>query len=149
MSVRNPHKTAIRSRLGKWQMRSGSKPIRTWGYLRDCDVAFVYVGVSKRGEVKVGMSENPDRRCASLGVRLHYQHPVLPSAAKVVETRALAILGNRLGDGEWVLSSPGKAEAAVRAAYLEISRFRRASPYLTEDEARRERISLAMDSEAV
>lgn len=149
MSDRQRYASATWPTLGKFRLRFGDGPIRTSGYLRNCEIGFVYVGVGARGRVKVGMSATPEARCQKLGVRLHYAHPVVPAVAKLVEQRALALLGHRTRDGEWTwLHSPDQASDAVRKACVEIARFRRVCPYMTEDEARAQRISLASAAEA-
>ena len=149
MTGRNPFKTASRNRLGAFSLRTGSKPlVRTNGFLRYCPVAFVYVGVTRRGSVKIGMSAAPERRCGRLKIRLAYQHPVVPDAAKDVEARALAGLGVKSGEGEWAHTSVDQGIRAVQMAAVAVAKFRRVSPYISEDEARALRISLATDSEA-
>jgi transcription antitermination factor NusG len=123
--------------------RSAQQPIRTTGTLRDAERAWVYVGVSRRGAVKVGMSADPDKRCAGLSIRLHYAQEVAPEAAREVETEALRRLGNRKYDGEWTVELPDDAVAAVMAAYQAVGAYRRVDPDLTDDEARARRISVA------
>lgn len=140
----NPYAAASRPRLGKFKLRTGDGPLKTRGHLRVKDIAFVYVGIGKRGRIKVGMTGNPTKRCSDLKVALHYAHPVLPEVAKEIETRALALLGQRVGDGEWTaLRTAEEAAAAVREAFLAVARFRRACPYMTDEEARLWRISVA------
>jgi hypothetical protein len=130
------------SRLGKFRLRSGRKPISTSGHLRGAEVGHVYVGVSRAGRVKVGMSASPQRRCAALGIRLFAEIPVVASVAKEVEQGALRLLGHRQHDGEWGHFTPEAAIAAVREAYALVGRAKRVDPGQTEAEARAMRVAL-------
>lgn len=123
------------------------RPIRTSGRLGKAEHAWVYVGVSPRGRVKVGMSEDPDRRCAAMKIRLFDAVEVVPAAAKEVETEALRILGHKVHDGEWTERSPEEAIAAVRLAVEAVARCRRVHPDLTEEESRARRVLLAAGGE--
>lgn len=105
--------------------------------------AWVYVGVSRRGLVKVGMSGDPERRCAGLHLRLHFAQEVVAAAAKDVEAEALRLLRRRQGDGEYGRFSADEAVAAVCRAYEAVARYRRVDPDLTEEEARLRRIGVA------
>lgn len=135
---------STRPLLGKWAMRTGQGPIKTRGHLRNCEVAFVYVGVGKRGRVKIGMSADPEKRCRDLSIALHYAVPVAPAVAKEIETQALASFGHGPWDGEWTTQrTADEAAEAVRQAFAAVARYRRACPYQTEEDARLWRISVA------
>lgn len=133
---------ASRPKLGRFKLRTGSRPLKTHGYLRGCEVGFVYVGISKSGRVKVGMSAAPEKRCESLKIHMIHAQPVVASVAKEVEQAALGILGKRQHEGEWGSFTPEEAIRAVREAYDRIGRARRVDPSLTEDEARALRAKL-------
>lgn len=138
-------------------VRSGGKrpirrpsAIRTWQDVsKDAEKAWVYVGVSKRGRVKVGITSNLDRRAGELGIRMVRYFPVLPVAALEIETRALVLLDRKRGDGEWVPNLADEAGAAILAAMDEVRRYRHIDPHLSPDEARLLRIRLATGREAV
>lgn len=134
---------ASRPRLGKAEYRTGRKPITTHGCLRGAARAWVYVGVSAKGRVKIGMSGSPERRCADLHIRMVHAIEVVPPAAKEVETTALRILGKRQHEGEWVPSTAAAIEA-VNQAFDLVKRSRWADPAEGEDEARLNRVATLM-----
>lgn len=128
------------------ERKSRNAPITTTGHLTPVGSAFVYVGVGTGGRVKIGMSAEPHERCAKLGIRLHLAHPVTAIAAKAVETEALRLLGQRVGDGEVVRCDPRQVVQAVFDARDIVARSMHADPDLTPEQARLWRIA-AMQKE--
>lgn len=123
--------------------------IRTSGFLRHDRPGFVYVARAK-GMVKIGITNSPEARMRSLRAKLVIAVPVVPAAAIEVETLALEALGRcHLAPSEWVNVPERQAVGAVLSALLAVSRYRHADPALTEDEARRARIALAMKARMV
>lgn len=104
-------------------------------------MAWVYIGVSRTGRVKVGMSGDPERRCEDLGVRLFHCIQVVPAAAKVVETETLRLLRQEQAAGEWGSFTPEAAVRAAQKAFALVSLSRWTDPSITEEEARLQRIS--------
>jgi hypothetical protein len=138
------HRRAIVSNLAV-RKYAGSReaekvpPKVTFGSLKGVTEAFVYVGL-KRGRIKIGMSGTPSRRCQTLGCAMQYAIPVVPSAAKTVETFALQSLGATIEDDEWVDCSVEQAITAVRAAWAKAANLLHTDPQITADEARLDRI---------
>lgn len=122
------------------------KEIITFGTIPQTGEGFVYVGETPGGRVKVGMSSNPTQRGATLGIEIRFVMPVCPQAAKELETEALQILGHKQHDGEW-LKKPdvNAAVAAVREGMERLRKRLWVDPHLTEEEARRVRVRLALD----
>lgn len=117
------------------------KPIRTIGTLRGIEAGYIYVGQGKNGKAKVGMSGNPEHRCKGLGITLLHKTPVVGAAALDVETETLRLCGAEQGDGEWTRHPPEVVIGFVDKAMETVSKRRRVDPSLTEEEARRLRIS--------
>jgi hypothetical protein len=129
--------------------RKRRKEILTWGAIPVDGDGFVYVGVSPDGRVKVGMTSHLERRGKELGIEMRYWAAVVPQAAREVETEALQILGHVQGDGEWLRKQ--SLQDAIRAIDEAMERLRRrlwVDPHLTEDEARKLRVKLAIDDAA-
>lgn len=119
-------------------------PIKTTGCLsRKSAYAWIYVATGRGGVVKIGMSGDLNRRADALQATMRFSVPVIPAAARAVETAALRRLGRMSGDGEWVRDPLETVIQAVEAAMDEIRRFRHVDPHLTFEEARKLRISLA------
>lgn len=126
--------------------RKRRKEIKTIGHIPLDGPGFVYVGVSPKGRVKIGMSCEPERRCANLGIELRHTTRVRPQVAKEVETAALQSLGHDQGDGEWLRRPDvNSAIGAVENAMRQLRKRFWVDPDLTEEEARRLRVRLAVD----
>lgn len=126
-------------------VRATRKPhAKTRGGLKPGQPGFVYVAVA-RGAVKIGVTSRPDGRARDLRAKMAHVVPVVPAAAIEVETMALDRLGRcHLAPSEWVSATVGEAIAAVDGAMAAVGRYRRVDPAITEDEARRARIALAI-----
>lgn len=121
------------------------KPITTGGRLDPkASQAWVYVATTAEGGVKIGMTSDLDRRSFELGARMTFSVPVVPNAAKAVETEALRRLGRVTWDSEWVPEVAENAVIAVKSAIEDVRRFRHVDPHLTFEEARKMRIFLAL-----
>lgn len=134
---------AGRDVLGAFQLRTGPQHRRTGGYLRNPERAWVYVGVARRGAVKIGMTADPARRARSLGVRMALVLEVVPSAAKEVEQEALRMVEAVRRQGEWFGADENAAIRAVRAAFDAVGRRQHVDPAITADQARKNRVALA------
>lgn len=115
----------------------------TFGCILTKPQAFVYVGASRTGIVKVGMSSQPHGRCKGLGIELVFTVPVVVAAAKMVETYAMQDLGALRGDSEWVECTPEDAIDAVCVAWMAAARMAHVNPLITADEARMARVRMA------
>lgn len=123
--------------------RKRRKEILTMGAIPLDGEGFVYVGTSETGRIKVGMTSDPPGRANALGIEMRFLMPVVPAAAKEVETLTLQLLGHDQGDGEWLKSMDLLAvEQAVSTAMSILRRRIWVDPQLTEDDARKARIRL-------
>lgn len=122
---------------------SNTPKLVTFGCILTKPQAFVYVGVSRTGIVKIGMSSQPHVRCGGLGVGLVFTVPVVVASAKLVETYALQELSALRGDSEWVECSPEVAIDAVCVAWMAAARMAHVNPLVTADEARMARVRMA------
>ncbi|WP_156878690.1 GIY-YIG nuclease family protein [Roseomonas gilardii] len=125
--------------------RKERNPYRSSGKLSPDLPAWVYVACTKRGKVKIGMSNNPERRVMSLKASLMFVRPVTFIASRDVESRALDIMGRLTGQSEWVHGTVEQAIEAVNTAWDAVSRYKWTDPALTEVQARKYRIALAME----
>lgn len=128
----------------QWEVQP-RKGIVTSGRIGSCETAFAYIGVTPEAAIKVGMTSDPERRAKELGVTMVHTIPVRPEAARALETEILQRLGQCQGDGEWL---SGDVEEVIRAAEDAADALRRRQwidPHLTEDEARRLRVSLGLE----
>jgi hypothetical protein len=118
-----------------------ARKLITFGSLRNPVEAFVYVGIRMDGIIKIGMSGRPHRRCRDLKISLLFTVPVVPVAAKLVETYALQGLGALVGDREWVKCSLDRAIDAVCTAWMAAGKIVHVNPLLTADQARAGRVA--------
>lgn len=131
------------TRMVRWPDGKWRPGIKTSGSLSQFEHAWVYVGVRKDGLVKIGMSGNVPQRCAQLGVRQFFAHPVVPGLARTLESMALRRLNVSKGGSEWVECKPEDAAAAIVAARNELSGLCHADPNETAIEAYTRRTGLA------
>jgi hypothetical protein len=130
--------------------RERKKELLTSGALPTGRESVVYVGQAPDGRVKIGMTTNPVIRGYQLNVEIRYVMPVRSETARELETLALQHLGHEQGDKEW-LRHPD-VDAAVNAIRISMDALRKRlwmDPHLTEAEARRLRVRMAMDDEAI
>jgi hypothetical protein len=129
--------------------RKRKKEIITKGCVPPGRPAHVYVGISPTGRVKVGMSTEAERRVSHQGLKVYFLMPVRSDVAKELETETLQILGHEQGDGEWMRRPDAeKAVAAVKEARERLQRRLWVDPHISEEEARKLRVRLAVDDEA-
>jgi hypothetical protein len=131
----------------QWKAKS-RKALITTGHVGECEVAYVYVGITSDGLIKVGMTSNLDQRAAKLKIRIVHSIPVRPPAAKEVETETLQILGHEQWDGEYLLGDVNEVIVAANKAVGIIRRRMWVDPGMSEEEARKLRITLALDEQA-
>lgn len=130
---------------GSAYRRKECSPYRSMGTLSPDLPAWVYVARTKRGKVKIGMSNNPERRAMSLKAELVFAKPVTFIASRDVESRALDIMGRLSKQTEWVHGTAEQAIEAVNTAWDAVSRYKWTDPAITEAQARKYRIALAME----
>lgn len=106
--------------------------------------AFVYVGQSATGRVKAGMTSNLASRAASLKIEMVYFVQVRPESAKEVETELFQLLLVEEGASEWVKHSVDRVIPLLDVAVANVRRRAWVDPHLTEEEARKLRVEMAI-----
>lgn len=139
-AYRIPTRAVPKARRYKKQARR----LKTSGAPRG-DGCVVYAVSTAKG-VKIGVSARLGNRIRRLSGRLLAALPVTQSAAREVEARTLEALGRLPEDrSEWVAGKTDEdAVAALHSAWRAVSRYMHVDPALTPDEARRQRIALAI-----
>ncbi len=123
--------------------------IQTQGHLPPRDKAWVYVVTLHNGLTKIGMSTNPLIRARDLKGHLIFIQPVVPKAAKDVETEALRQLGCGIGASECVDCSLSDAIAAVMFAFSVVGRRCHVDPAINPEQARFDQVRLLSESSGV
>lgn len=112
-------------------------------------VAFIYAGTSEDGRIKVGMTTNLDRRAAELQIKIIRSQAVCPPAAKEVETQLFQLLDHQAGETEWLKKPLATVLDAFNVAFDHVRRLMWVDPHLTEEEAKAQRIRMALDRGAL
>jgi hypothetical protein len=120
------------------------RPLTTRGHLPEQrERAWVYIALGRDGALKIGMTTNLQQRANTLRVVMLHVVPVVPEAAKEVETEALRLLGKAIGEDEWVEGNLSAAKSALEAAMADVRRRRHVDVDLTPSQAKKQRIALA------